>query len=119
MALTKSVTSEDASDLDVWTKLLWVFAVGGSIAMLYYEYTWSRSALGSSAKISLGNWLSTGLAIASPWILSLACVSTLREAARNGRVGRDLYLKISVWVEMVMLSAYWMLSTLTSSSTLR
>jgi hypothetical protein len=115
----ESVKGADASERDVWRKMFWVFALGGSIAMLYYEYLWSRSALRNPATVSFGAWFWTGLTIATPWILCIACLSTLKVAAMKGRVDRDFCLNISVWVEMVMLSAYWMSYRLTSLGALK
>jgi hypothetical protein len=106
----ESVKGESILDHDVWRKMLWIFGLGSSMAMLYYEYRWSRFALGSLAMVSLGGWISASLAITAPWSFCIACVSELRQAARKGKCDRDICLKISVLVELAALSAYWILA---------
>jgi hypothetical protein len=108
---SQNVTGESASERDISRKLVWFFGLGGSIAMLYYEYLWSRFALRSLATISFGGWFWNGLAIAAPWWFGLICLSMLREGAKNGKVDRDVCSKISVWVEMAVLFAYWPLTS--------
>lgn len=107
---SKSVTGESASERGVWRKLFWILGLGGSIAMLYYEYLWCRFALQDLSTISFGRCFWTSLTIATPWFFCFLCLSELRRGVRNGTVGRDVCLMISVWVEMVGLSAYWMLA---------
>jgi hypothetical protein len=106
---SESATGESISEHDVWRKLFWTFALGGSIAMLYYEYLWSQFALRNPVTVSFGGWFWTALAIMTPWNFCLICLSELRKGVRNG-VGSDVRLKISVLVEMVLLSAYGMLA---------
>lgn len=107
---SESATRESASEHDVWRILFWTFALGGSIAMFYYEYLWSRFALGNPVTVSFGGWFWTALTIITPWNFSFICLIELRKEARNGSLGRDVYLKTSVWVEMLTVSAYGMLA---------
>jgi hypothetical protein len=107
----ESATGESKSEQDVWRKLFWTFSLGGSIALLYYEYLWSLFAFQNPATVSFGWWFWTALAIMTPWDFCFICLIELRKGVRNGSVGRDVSLKISVWAEMVMLSAYWMLAS--------
>jgi hypothetical protein len=78
--------------------------------MLSYEYVWSRFALHNLATTSFGGWFWTSLAITTPWTFCLICVRELREAVKNGKIGRDLCSEISVWVELTMIVAYWILA---------
>jgi len=107
---SESVTGENASDRNVWGKLLWILALGGSVYMLYYEYLWSRFALHNRATISFGGWFWTSLAIMTPWNIWLIGLNPLREGVRSGKVSRDVCLKISVWVALIMGCAYSMLA---------
>lgn len=63
-----------------------------------------------SSIASFGGWFWTALAIMTPWNFCFICLIVLRKGVRNGRNGRDFCLNVSVWVEMVMLSAYGMLA---------
>lgn len=107
---SENVTVETTSKNDVWRKLFWTFCIGGSIAMLYYEYLWFLFALHSMVTTSFGEWCWVSLAIATPWNFCFICLSELRKGVRNGSVGRDVSLKISALIEMAMLSAYAMLA---------
>jgi hypothetical protein len=108
---SERATEETTSDRDVWRRLSWIFGLGGSIAMLYYEYQWSWFALHNMGTISFGGWCSTSFLIAAPWSFCLICLNELKGAVRNGKIGRDICMRISMWVEMVMLSAYGMLAS--------
>lgn len=105
-----SLTRESNTDRAVWRNLSWILGLGGSIAMLYYEYLWSRFAFRNPTTISFGGWFWTGFAIATPWNLCFACLVQLRGGVRNGTVGRDVCFNIALPLEMAVLSAYWMLA---------
>ena len=107
---SETASGESTSEHDFWKIALWVFAFGGSIAMLHYEYLWSRFALRNPETNSFGEWFWGSLEIAIPWNLCFMCLTELRKGVRNGNVGRDAGLKIAVWAEMLMLSTYWWLS---------
>jgi len=102
----KSAAGEGRPERDSWGNVFWFLAVCGTIAMLSYEYLWSRLALRNLATTSFGGWFTATAAIAAPWILCFICVSQLREAVKRGKVSGDACMYISVWVEMVMLAAY-------------
>jgi len=74
--------------------------------MLYYQYLWLRFVLRNPASASFGGWLWTSLAIAAPWNFCFICIGLLGAGVRNGSVQRDLCLRISMLVEVLMLSAY-------------
>jgi hypothetical protein len=97
---------ERTSERDVWRKLSWIIALGGSVYMLYYEYLWSRFALHNRLMISFGGWFWISLAIMSPWNIWLIGLSPLREGIRSGKVGSDVGARISVWVALIMACAY-------------
>ena len=103
---TVGVRGEATSENDGWRKAFWILFLASTIAMLSYEYAWSRFALHSLATITFGGWFWATLAIATPWSLCLICLKQLREAVRNGKLGRDVCPEISVWVAMIMLAAY-------------
>ena len=106
----ESISSKSASNPDIWYRIYWLFGIGGSLVMVYTEYAFLRFA--SLNQLAMGQWCRIGLAIASPWILCLACLSILREHMNKEGGDRAFCLEVSVWVEMVMLSAYWMLNEL-------
>ena len=103
----ESVTGESTPERDSWGTVFWFLAFGGTIAMLSYEYVWSRFALRNPATTSFGGWFWTSLAITTPWTFCLICVRELREAVKNGKIGRDVCSEISVWVELAMIAAYF------------
>jgi hypothetical protein len=107
---SESLTGESTSERDVWRTLFWTFALGGLIAMVYYEYLWSLFALHNLASVSFVRWCWVSLAVATPWNFCFICLWELRRGVRNGSVGRDVCSKISVLLEMVMLSAYGLLA---------
>ncbi len=107
---SKSAAAESTSERDSWGRVFWFLALGGAVATLPYEYAWSRFALHNLATISFGDWISTSGAIAAPWIFCFICVRELREAVKNGKIGRDLCSEISVWVELAVIAAYLILA---------
>lgn len=104
-------TAEPASEHDVRRKALWAFSLGSLIAMLYYEYTWSRFALHNGGTISFGGWLSASLSIVLPWSLCFICLRELRHAVRNGKVEQGVGWSLSVWIGTVMVFVYTALVT--------
>lgn len=106
----KSAAAEGTSERDSWGTAFWLLALGGTIAMLNYEYVWSRFALRNLATISFSDWIGTSVAITTPWTFCIICVRELREAVKNGKMGRDVCMEISVWVELTMIVAYWILA---------
>jgi hypothetical protein len=104
---SESVTAETTSNADVWRRLFWLLGLMGSIAMLYYESTWSSFALHNRGTISFGAWGSTSAAIAAPWSFCMILVGELREAGTNGKIEREVCWKLCAWVAMVTLSVYW------------
>ena len=52
----KSAAAESTSERDSLGRVFWLLALGGTIAMLNYEYVWSRFALRNLATISFGAW---------------------------------------------------------------
>ena len=103
----KSAAAESTSGRDSWGRVFWLLALGGTIAMLSYEYVWSRFALCNLATTSFGGWFWTSLAITTPWTLCLVCVRELREAAKNGKIDHDVCSEVSVWAEVAMIAAYF------------
>jgi hypothetical protein len=106
---SERVIGETKSQSDIRRTLHWVLGAGGSLAMGYYEYLWSRFALGNLGAVSFAGWFWTSLTMASPWIFCFLCIFQLRESAKNGSLGRDVWL-IAISADMVMLCAYWMLA---------
>lgn len=118
---TESAAEVTKSERDVWKSVFWILGLGGSVAMLYYEYMWSRFALNNA--VTFSSWFWTGLGIATPWNLCFYLLGKLREGLKNGAVGREFYWEISAGIAMVMICAYWILATgiqrLTSLGALR
>lgn len=107
---SESVTDGTNSERDARIIAIWILSAIGTAAMLHYEYLWCRFTLGNLASVSIGGWFWTILTIATPWNFCLLCLLLLRSGLRSGSVGRDICLNLSMFVEMVMLSAYWMLA---------
>ncbi len=105
-----NVRGESTYERDISIKLLWVFGLGSFIAMLYYQYLWSRFSLSNLAVTPFWGWCWTTLAIASPWCFCFACRGKLRQAVKDGKVDRDVCLEVSVWLELATLVAYVMLA---------
>jgi len=103
---SESLAQGSTHDKDTWRKMFWILGFGGSIAMLYYEYLWTRFALRNLATVSFGRWFWTSLLIMTPWNFGFACLGELSKAAKEGRIGWD----VPALVEMVVLSAYWLLT---------
>jgi hypothetical protein len=101
----KRTAGEDLSKGDSWRTAFWFLACAGTIFMFSYEYVWSRFVLRNPATISFGDWIGASAAITTPWTLCLVCLIQLREAVKNGKIGRDVCMEISVWVELVMIAA--------------
>jgi hypothetical protein len=102
----ESVGVVDASDTGGWRNASRLLFLVSTLLMLSYEYVWSRFTLRSLATSSFGTWFWVSCAITTPWGLGLTCLTQLREAVKNGKLGRDDGLEISVWVQMIMLAAY-------------
>jgi hypothetical protein len=102
----ESTTPESGYDHDVQRRVSWLLRLGGSIPVLYYECLWSWHALGHSGTTSFGSWLWTSLGITAPWSFCLACLSELRDGVKNGKISGDIYMKLSMSVEMGLLSVY-------------
>jgi hypothetical protein len=107
----ESVTAEATSEHYAWSGPTWIFGLFGSIAMLYYECMWSRFALHNLATISFSKWFLTSFLIAAPCGVCLKCLRDLKEAVGNGKVSRDVYLKLSMWIYMILAAAYGMLAS--------
>lgn len=101
----KRAAVEGTSERDNWGTVFWFLAFAGTIAMLSYEYVWSRFALHET--ISFGTWFWISAAITTPWTFCLICVRELREAVKNGKIGRDVCSELSVYAELAMIVAYW------------
>jgi hypothetical protein len=106
----KGAAAESTSKSDGSGTVFWFLAFGGTMAMVAYEYAWCRFALRNLATTSFGAWFWTSLAITTPWTFCLACVRELREALKNGKIGRDVCSEISVWAELAMIAAYLFLA---------
>jgi len=104
---SESVTGERTSKHDV---VFWFLFLSGTILMFSYEYLWSRFALRNLATTSFGGWFWTSLAITTPWTFCLICVRELREAVKNGKIGRDVCSEVSLWAELAMIAAYLFLA---------
>ena len=102
----ESVAAETTSEHDVRRKAVWLFSLGSSIPMLYYEYMWSLFALHNRGAISFGGWFGTSMAIATPWIFCFACLSELKDAARKGKLDQDTCWRLSMSVGAVMMCIY-------------
>ena len=74
--------------------------------MLRYEYLWSQFALHSHGAVSFGGWVGTGLSIAVPWCWCITCLGVLRNAARNGKVSRDMHSLVSLLVVVALVTTY-------------
>ena len=98
---------ENTSGQNARKILFWILGVLASIAMLYYEYLWSRFAFHSEGTISLVKWFWTSLAIALPWNLGFSCVGSLRGAVRDGKFDHDLYSNVRLGLVTLVLSAFW------------
>ncbi len=106
----KSGAAESTQDRGSWGRVFWFLALGGTIAMLAYEYVWSRFALRNLATTSFGGWFWTSLAITTPWTFCFIGVRELREAVKNGKISREVCSELSVWVELGMIAAYLFLA---------
>jgi len=104
----KVAAGESTSERDSWGNVFWFLAIAGTMIMLSYEYVWSRFAFHNL--VSFGGWFWTGLAVTSPWTFCLICVRELRKAVRERRMGRDVCMEVSVWIELAMLAAYLFLA---------
>jgi hypothetical protein len=103
---SQSLAAESTHEKDTSRKVFWILGLGGSIAMLYYEYLWARFALRNHATVSFGGWFWTSLVVMTPWNLGVACVRELRKAAKEGRIGWD----VPALVQTLVFCAYSLLT---------
>lgn len=106
----ESVTRRTTTKANAQAIVLWILGLFSSMYVLYYEYLWYRFVFHSLATISFSGWFWTSLTIALPWAFGFSSVIELRRAAKNGRASDDIFMNVSLLVQMAVLSAYWILA---------